>query len=344
MVTLGIETSCDETGLALYDDRHGLIGQVLASQVALHERYGGVVPELAARDHIRKLPLLLRTLLERSGMELGAVDGVAVTAGPGLVGALMVGIGTARSLAWALQVPAIGVHHMEAHLLAHRLAPGTPAPQLPFVALLVSGGHTMLVLVRRIGVYEVLGRTLDDAAGEAFDKTAQLLDLGYPGGPAIEAAAREGVPGRCRFTRPMMNRPGLDFSFSGLKTQVRDRIGAQSPSAQTRADVALAFQQTVAETLAGKCRRALEMTGVADLVVAGGVSANTSIRLSLDEMARGTGARVHYPPPEYCTDNGAMVALTGNLRLAQPSQHNTELLPRPRWPLDELMPLTPDEP
>ena len=181
MVTLGIETSCDETGLALYDDRHGLIGQVLASQVALHERYGGVVPELAARDHIRKLPLLLRTLLERSGMELGAVDGVAVTAGPGLVGALMVGIGTARSLAWALQVPAIGVHHMEAHLLAHRLAPGTPAPQLPFVALLVSGGHTMLVLVRRIGVYEVLGRTLDDAAGEAFDKTAQLLDLGAEG-------------------------------------------------------------------------------------------------------------------------------------------------------------------
>ena len=339
MLTLGIETSCDETGLALFDTQRGLLGQVLASQISLHERFGGVVPELAARDHVRKVPGLLRGLLHSTGTQLADVDGVAVTAGPGLMGALMVGIGVARSLAWALEVPAIGVHHMEAHLLAHRLDTAAAAPRLPFVALLVSGGHTLLVLVREIGVYEVLGRTLDDAAGEAFDKTAQLLGLGYPGGPAIEAAARAGDPGRCRFTRPMMNRPGLDFSFSGLKTQVRDWIGERSLADPLRADVALGFQRAVAETLAGKCRRALQATGVADLVVAGGVSANASIRGCLDRMAGKAGARVHYPPLQYCTDNGAMVALAGNLRLAEPSQHNRELLPRPRWPLDELPPL-----
>ncbi len=341
MLTLGIESSCDETGLALYDSGRGLLGQVLATQVDTHQAYGGVVPELAARDHVRKLPALLRRLLSESATTLGAIDGVAVTAGPGLVGALMVGIGWGRSLAWALGVPCLGIHHMEAHLLAHRLTPGCSGPCFPFVALLVSGGHTMLVLVKQVGNYQVVGRTLDDAAGEAFDKTAKLLGLGYPGGPAIEAAARDGVPDRYRFTRPMMNRPGLDFSFSGLKTQVRDKVGSVSVSAQARADIAAAFQRTVAGALAGKCRRAMEATGAADLVIAGGVSANASIREALDDMARQIGVRTHYPPLNYCTDNGAMVALAGNLRLREPSQHNTNLTPRPRWSLEELSPAEP---
>ena len=340
MLVLGIETSCDETGIALYDSRAGLIANALHSQAALHADYGGVVPELASRDHIRKIVPLTRLALGDAGRTLADVGAVAYTAGPGLLGASMVGAGVGRSLAWSLGVPALAVHHMEAHLLAPLI--DAPSLGLPFVALLVSGGHTQLVKTTAIGRYELLGESLDDAAGEAFDKTAKLLGLGYPGGPAIAAEAEAGRPSRFTLPRPMTDRPGLDFSFSGLKTHVANVVRDLAPlSAQDVADVARAFQDAVVDTLVIKCRRALEATGVDALIVAGGVAANRALRERLAFVA----PVVHYPPPALCTDNGAMVAYAGWLRLkagAAPAgerdaQHLV-IATRARWPLNELAP------
>ena len=340
MLVLGIETSCDETGIALYDSHAGLIANALHSQAASHADYGGVVPELASRDHIRKIVPLTRQALADAGRTLAEVDAVAYTAGPGLLGALMVGAGVGRSLAWSLGVPALSVHHMEAHLLAPLI--DAPGLGLPFVALLVSGGHTQLVKTTAIGRYELLGESLDDAAGEAFDKTAKLLGLGYPGGPAIAAQAQAGRPGRFTLPRPMTDRPGLDFSFSGLKTHVANVVRDLEPlSPQDVADVSRAFQEAVVDTLAIKCRRALEAAGVDTLIVAGGVAANQALRERLASMA----PAVHYPPPALCTDNGAMVAFAGWLRLkagAAPADAPTEqrlaIATRARWPLNELAP------
>ncbi len=332
MRVLGIETSCDETGVALYDSARGLIAESLYSQVAMHAEYGGVVPELASRDHVRKTVPLLTDMLARAGFELRDIDAIAYTAGPGLIGALMVGAAIGRSLAWALDVPAIGVHHMEAHLLAPLLA--DPKPDVPFVALLVSGGHTQLVRVDAIGQYEIVGESIDDAAGEAFDKTAKMLGLGYPGGPAVARLAERGDPSRFRFPRPMTDRPGLDFSFSGLKTftlNTLQRLGQATD--QDKADVARAFEDAVVDTLLIKCSRALEQTGLSRLVMAGGVAANTRLRAALGERLPG---KVYYAPAALCTDNGAMVAFAGYLRLAAGQHSALEIETRARWPLDEL--------
>jgi N6-L-threonylcarbamoyladenine synthase len=333
---LGIETSCDETGVAVVDSERGLLAHALYSQVRLHAEFGGVVPELASRDHVRKLLPLVKQVLADAGTAPAAIDGVAYTAGPGLIGALLVGACVGRSLAWAWGVPAVGVHHMEGHLLAPMLE--DPAPEFPFIALLVSGGHTMLVEVRGIGEYRVLGETLDDAAGEAFDKTAKVLGLGYPGGPQLARLAEGGRPGALRLPRPMLNRPGLDFSFSGLKTAVITGIRGLELDEQGRADVALEFQQAIVDTLVGKSLRAVSETGVRRLVVAGGVGANRLLRAQLAAAAHAAGAEVFYPRLEFCTDNGAMIAYAGMLRLVAGEAAPASIEARARWDLETLRP------
>lgn len=337
MKVLGLETSCDETGVAVYDTEAGLRAHALYSQIALHEDYGGVVPELASRDHVRKLVPLIRQTLAEAGLSLRDLDGVAYTAGPGLVGALLVGAGVARALAYALEIPAIDVHHMEGHLLAPLMEPDPPAP--PFVALLVSGGHTQLLAVEAIGRYQLLGDTLDDAAGEAFDKTAKLMGLPYPGGPVLAELATRGQAGRFKFSRPMTDRPGLDFSFSGLKTQVLLAYEAHKHEPNVMADIALAFEQAITQTLAIKCRRALQATGARSLVVAGGVGANRELRRLLGEAARADGFRVAFPRPAFCTDNGAMIAFAGAQRLRAGLRAPAAITVAPRWDLQTLPPL-----
>jgi N6-L-threonylcarbamoyladenine synthase len=336
MRVLGIESSCDETAVALYDGQRGLLAHEIHSQVALHAVYGGVVPELASRDHLRKLPPLLKKLLDDTASQ-GAVDGVAYTAGPGLVGALLVGAAVARSLAYAWGVPAVGVHHMEGHLLAPLLE--AEPPGFPFVALLVSGGHTLLAHVHGVGQYEILGSSLDDAAGEAFDKTAKLLGLGYPGGPQLAALAERGRPDVFRFPRPLTERPGLDFSFSGLKTAVVVALRNHGElDDQSRADAARGFEEAVVDTLLIKCRRALEATGARTLVVAGGVGANRRLRARMLAMGEREGVRVVYPRAEFCTDNAAMIALLGHLRLAAGQADDLAIRARARWPMTDLAP------
>jgi len=334
---LGVETSCDETGVAVFDPARGLLAHTLYSQIRMHADYGGVVPELASRDHVRKLLPLVRETLDRAGLAIEGLGGVAYTAGPGLVGALLVGATAARSLAWALGLPAIGVHHMEGHLLAPLLEADPPEP--PFVALLVSGGHSMLIEVEAIGRYVLLGDTLDDAAGEAFDKTAKLMDLPYPGGPALAALAEKGRSGVFRFSRPMTDRPGLDFSFSGLKTQVLLAWQASDRSEQTKADIARAFEEAIVDTLTIKCRRALAATGARSLVIAGGVGANRTLRRRLAEAGVEENFRTYFPRPEFCTDNGAMIALAGALRLEAGQFETPSIAVRPRWDLASLPPV-----
>ncbi|QYJ78029.1 tRNA (adenosine(37)-N6)-threonylcarbamoyltransferase complex transferase subunit TsaD [Shewanella acanthi] len=337
MRVLGIETSCDETGIAIYDDELGLLSHALYSQVKLHADYGGVVPELASRDHVRKIIPLIRQALKDANTDIADLDGIAYTKGPGLIGALLVGACVGRSLAFAWNKPAIGVHHMEGHLLAPMLE--DDAPEFPFVALLVSGGHSMLVKVDGIGLYEVLGESVDDAAGEAFDKTAKLMGLDYPGGPRLAKLAAKGEPADYKFPRPMTDRPGLDFSFSGLKTFAANTIASQPDDEQTRANIARAFEEAVVDTLAIKCRRALKQTGYNRLVIAGGVSANTRLRESLAEMMSSIGGRVYYPRGEFCTDNGAMIAFAGLQRLQAGQQEDLAVKGQPRWPLDTLPPV-----
>lgn len=339
MRVLGIETSCDETGVAIYDTDRGLLADALHSQVAMHADYGGVVPELASRDHTRRLLPLIDQVLSGAQLERTQLDAIAYTAGPGLVGALMVGASTAHGMARALGIPVLGVHHMEGHLLAPMLEDEPPA--FPFVALLVSGGHTQLVQVDGIGCYQLLGESVDDAAGEAFDKAAKMLDLDYPGGPRVAALAEGGDPGRFRFPRPMTDRPGLDFSFSGLKTHtltaIRQLEQAGQLDDQARADVARAFEEAVADTLAIKCRRALKQTGLTRLVVAGGVSANVRLRAKLEEATRKQGARAYYPRGRFCTDNGAMIAYAGAQRLIAGEKDTVgQMKAVPRWPMDQL--------
>lgn len=337
MRVLGIETSCDETGVAVYDSEGGLLAHDLYSQVSLHADFGVVVPELASRDHVRKLVPLINRVLERSGSTRENIHGVAYTSGPGLIGALMVGASVATGLARSWGVPALGVHHMEGHLLAPMLE--VPAPAMPFLALLVSGGHSMLVNVQAVGRYETLGQTLDDAAGEAFDKTAKLLGLPYPGGPALAALAEQGRSNVFRFPRPMLDRPGLEFSFSGLKTAVVIATRDLDMSEQTRADVARGFQDAVVETLVGKTVRALKQTGLRRVVVAGGVGANKALRHLLKQQVLDMGGQVFYPRLEFCTDNGAMIAYAGYVRLAAGQVDTTPMQTRARWPLAELQPL-----
>ena len=334
MRVLGIETSCDETGIAIYDSDKGLLAHALHSQIALHLEYGGVVPELASRDHVRKVLPLTVQVLRQAGLEKKNIDGIAYTAGPGLIGALLVGASVGRSLAWTLKVPSVAVHHMEGHLLAPMLEDSVP--EFPFVALLVSGGHTMLVQVDGVGRYTLLGNTVDDAAGEAFDKTAKMLKLGYPGGPAISRLAERGDPGRFRFPRPMTNRPGLDFSFSGLKTFAVNTLAENGDEAQTKADIARAFEEAVVDTMAIKCRRALQQTGLSRLVLAGGVSANRRLRQRLGLLADELGAQLYYPRAEFCTDNGAMIAYAGCRRLQAGLNEPLTIQARARWPLDTL--------
>jgi N6-L-threonylcarbamoyladenine synthase len=336
---LGIESSCDETGVAILRWQPdapgaGLLAHTLYSQIKLHADYGGVVPELASRDHVRKLLPLIREALAQAGLGVRDLGGVAYTAGPGLVGALLVGASVGRALAWALDVPAVAVHHMEGHLLAPLLEQDPPQP--PFVALLVSGGHSLLVEVKAIGQYTILGDTLDDAAGEAFDKTAKLMGLPYPGGPALAKLAEQGRPGVFRFSRPMTDRPGLDFSFSGLKTQVLLAWQKSDQSEQTRADVARAFEEAIVETLIIKCRRALQACGAQRLVIAGGVGANRRLRAELAAAGEHDGFRVYFPRLAFCTDNGAMIALAGAIRLASGQQQDETVQVRPRWDLQTL--------
>ena len=341
MKVLGIESSCDETGVAVYDTAlpgaAGLRAHAVYSQIALHAEYGGVVPELASRDHVRKLLPLIRQTLAEADLSVVDLDGVAYTAGPGLVGALLVGAGVARSLAWALDVPAVAVHHMEGHLLAPLMEDDPPAA--PFVALLVSGGHTQLVAVDAIGSYRLLGETLDDAAGEAFDKTAKMMGLPYPGGPQLAKLAEGGTPGVFRFARPMTDRPGLDFSFSGLKTQVLLAWRNSDQSDATRADIARGFEDAVVDTLAIKCERALDAAGSDVIVVSGGVGANRRLRARLQAMAAARGGRACFPRPSLCTDNGAMIAFAGALRL-QAGQHEAAAVHvAPRWDMATLTPV-----
>ncbi len=331
MNILGIETSCDETGVAVYNQTQGLIAHQLYSQVAMHEAYGGVVPELASRDHVQKLAPLVKETLREAGISVAELAAIAYTAGPGLMGALLVGATLARSLAWALGIPALAVHHMEAHLLAPMLE--AEPPTFPFLALLVSGGHTLLVHVAGLGRYEILGESLDDAAGEAFDKTAKLLGLGYPGGPAVERLAAHGRAGRFVFPRPMTDRPGLDFSFSGLKTSVANTIREQASDEQTKADIARAFMDAVVATFVIKGRRALRATGLKTLVVAGGVSANRALRQALDALAQSEQAKVFYPQAQFCTDNGAMIAYAGYLRHCAGVHAPLGFAVRARWSL-----------
>lgn len=339
MKILGIETSCDETGVAIFDEEKGLIANQLYSQIEMHADYGGVVPELASRDHIRKTLPLIDTALKEANLTAKDIDGIAYTAGPGLVGALLVGATIARSLAYAWQVPALGVHHMEGHLLAPMLEDNPPP--FPFVALLISGGHTQLVKVDGVGQYELLGESIDDAAGEAFDKTGKLLGLDYPAGVAVSKLAEQGTPNRFIFPRPMTDRPGLDFSFSGLKTFAANTINANLNAEgkldeQTRCDIAHAFQQAVVDTIIIKCKRALQQTGYKRLVMAGGVSANKQLRADLAEMMKNLKGEVFYPRPQFCTDNGAMIAYTGFLRLKHGEHTDLSVSVKPRWAMTDL--------
>ena len=335
MRILGIETSCDETGVAVYDSDRGLLAHCLYSQIDLHADYGGVVPELASRDHVRKIIPLLRELLAEAGSSLEDLDGVAYTAGPGLAGALMVGAVFGRTLAWSLGIPAVGVHHMEGHLLAPMLEENPPA--FPFVALLVSGGHTQLMRVDGIGRYALLGESIDDAAGEAFDKVAKMMRLDYPGGPAVSRLAEQGDDSRFEFPRPMLDRPGLDFSFSGLKTAVLNALNNTADYPQKHADIAASFQAAAVDTLSRKCERALKETGVKRLVVAGGVSANKLLRAKLADMVQRHKAEVFYPALPFCTDNGAMIAFAGCQRLLAGEHQGLDIKVKPRWPMTELV-------
>jgi N6-L-threonylcarbamoyladenine synthase len=330
MKILGIETSCDETGVAVYDTQQGLLAHTLFSQIQLHAEYGGVVPELASRDHICKISPLIKTVLADANTTLSALDGVAYTSGPGLIGALMVGASVGRTLAWGLGIPALAVHHMEGHLLAPMLE--DHPPEFPFIALLVSGGHTMLVGVEALGKYTILGESLDDAAGEAFDKTAKMLGLDYPGGPVLAALAEQGEAGLYRFPRPMIDRPGLDFSFSGLKTFTLTTWQKSTQTAQDKANIALAFQEAVVDTLFLKCRRALKQTGHQRLVIAGGVGANKALREKLQQL----NAEIFFPRLAFCTDNGAMIAYAGAMRLQAGQTEEALIQTRPRWSLEEL--------
>lgn len=338
MVVLGIETSCDETGVAIYDSEKGILSNSIYSQIDMHTDYGGVVPELASRDHIRRIIPLVQEVLSEANIDKKELNAVAFTNGPGLIGALMVGACTGRALAWALGIPALGVHHMEGHLLAPMLEKNTI--DFPFIALLVSGGHTLLVRVKGIGQYYLLGESVDDAAGEAFDKTATMLGVGYPGGEAISQLATKGVSGRFRFPRPMTDRPGLDFSFSGLKTFTLNTVTKCKETGnfndQDKADIALAFEEAVVDTLTIKCRRALRETNLKKLIIAGGVSANMPLRKSLELMTKREIAVLHYARPEFCTDNGAMIAYTGCQRLMAGQSEGLAVSPTPRWPLDSL--------
>lgn len=333
---LGIETSCDETAIAVYDAVGGVLSHQIHSQIPLHAEYGGVVPELASRDHVSKIMPLIDKTLSDASLPPASIEGVAYTRGPGLIGALMVGASVARSLAYAWQVPALGIHHIEAHLMAVLLEEDPPA--YPFVTLIVSGGHTLLAHVTGLGQYELLGETLDDAVGEAFDKTAKLLGLPYPGGPSLAKLATQGDPDRYHFPRPMVNRPGLDFSFSGIKTHAVSVVSSEATDQQTQADIACAFEVAVVDTLMIKCRRALLQTGSQRLVVAGGVSANQRLRQALSTQLSSMNVQVYFPRLEYCTDNGAMVAWTGYLRLSQGERDDLTIRPCARWPLCDLSP------
>ncbi len=337
MRILAIESSCDESAAAILDDGQGLLAHELFSQIELHRLYGGVVPELASRDHVRRLLPLVRSVLAKAKTAPTDLDGVAYTAGPGLIGALLTGASLARSLAYAWGVPALGVHHLEGHLLAPLLEPDPPP--FPHLALLVSGGHTMLIEVRAIGSYRLLGETRDDAAGEAFDKTAKLLGLPYPGGPELARLAERGHPGAFDFPRPMLDRPGLEFSFSGLKTAVLHALRGREMTDALRADVAEGVQLAIVETLTGKALRALDETGLDTLVVSGGVSANRSLRSHLAEAARRQGVRVYYPRIEFCTDNAAMIAVAGLARLKAGQHDGLTIQARARWPLEALLPV-----
>lgn len=338
MKVLGIESSCDETAVAVYDADRGLLGHALHSQIKLHAEYGGVVPELASRDHVRYLLPLAHQALAQAGVDKRELGGIAYTAGPGLIGALMVGAAAGRALAMALNIPAVAIHHMEGHLLAPMLE--QPAPKFPFIALLVSGGHTLLAEVRGVGQYRILGESLDDAAGEAFDKTAKLLGLGYPGGPVLARLAEQGRTGQYQFPRPMTDRPGLEFSFSGLKTftltSYQQAIQKGGDEQQIKADIARAFEDAVVDTLMIKCRRALQQTGINRLVVAGGVGANKRLRQVLREMTEKSGGEVFYPRIEFCTDNAAMIAYVGCLRLMAGETEPLAINVRARWPMSQL--------
>lgn len=335
MKILAIETSCDETGVAIYDEEQGLLANQLYSQIDLHADYGGVVPELASRDHIRKTIPLIKAALDESGLSASDIDGIAYTAGPGLIGALLVGASIGRSLAYAWNIPAIEVHHMEGHLLAPMLEDNPPA--FPFIALLVSGGHTQLIKVSQLGHYELLGESIDDAAGEAFDKTAKLLGLDYPGGAKLSKLAQSGDSHRFHFPRPMTDRPGLDFSFSGLKTYAANTIQQHQPlDEQTKADIARAFEDALVDTLVIKSKRALQQTGYKRLVIAGGVSANITLRQQLTKMMNKIGGQVYYPRLEFCTDNGAMIAYAGMVHLKAKQSADLSITVKPRWPLSEL--------
>ena len=338
MIVLGIESSCDETGLAVYDTERGLLAHALHSQIALHGEYGGVVPELASRDHVRYLLPLAKQVLQKAGVAKTELDGIAYTAGPGLMGALMVGACTGRAMAMALGVPSVAVHHMEGHLLAPMLE--AESPEFPFVALLVSGGHTLLAEVKGIGQYELLGESLDDAAGEAFDKTAKMLGLGYPGGPILAKLAEQGDTGIYKFPRPMCDRPGLDFSFSGLKTfslnTWQKEVELGNDNEQTQANICRAFEEAVVDTLMIKCRRAVQQVSAKTLVIAGGVGANLRLRASLQEMMEKEGGELFYPRVEFCTDNGAMIAYAGALRLQAGESEPLAINVRARWPMSEL--------
>jgi N6-L-threonylcarbamoyladenine synthase len=334
MRVLGIESSCDETAVAVYDQAAGLLSHRLYSQIALHQAYGGVVPELASRDHVRRLLPLVREALAQAHSDRGSIDAIAYTAGPGLIGALLVGAGFAAGLALAWGKPALGIHHLEGHLLAPLLEPR--APTFPFLALLVSGGHTQLVDVSGIGDYRIIGETLDDAAGEAFDKTAKLLGLPYPGGAALASLAEQGCSGRFVFPRPMLDRPGLDFSFSGLKTAALVALRGRVLDEATRADVARGFEEAVVDTLAEKCRRALNQTGHRRLVIAGGVGANRRLRERLEQVVRAADAELYFPRTEFCTDNGAMIALAGCLRMAAGMHLGAPIAARANWELGAI--------
>jgi len=335
MRVLGIETSCDETGVAIYDSQRGLLAHALHSQVALHAEYGGVVPELASRDHVQRLLPLTEQVLKEAALTRRDLDAIAYTEGPGLIGALLTGATFAKTLAFALDIPALGVHHLEGHLLAPLLE--DPAPEFPFLALIVSGGHSLLMDVEGLGRYRLLGDTLDDAAGEAFDKTAKLLGLGYPGGPALARLAESGDPTRMRFSRPMTDRPTLDFSFSGLKTQVMLKVKAQGDNRAEDAHIARAFEEAVVDTLIWKCERALDQSGRKRLVVAGGVGANLRLRARLQAAAQRRGASVFFPRSEFCTDNGAMIALAGALRLVAGEREDSRIRATPRRELADLI-------
>ena len=333
---LGIETSCDDTGVAIYDSEQGLLAHALYSQIETHQEYGGVVPELAARDHIRKIIPLVEAVIAQAGCEHQSITGIAYTSGPGLAGALLAGSAVAKGLAFSWGIPAVGVHHMEGHMLAPMLEDTPPA--FPFVALLVSGGHTLLAEVKGIGEYSILGQTVDDAVGEAFDKTAKILGLAYPGGPAVAKAAESGDPARFKFPRPMVNRPGMDFSYSGLKTFALNTIEREFIDQQTVCDIAYAFQDAAVDTLMIKCKRALLHTEAQRLVVAGGVGANVRLREQLKIMTDKMRCELFFPRIEFCTDNGAMIAYAGSKRLHQ-ANSDLSFQVKPRWSIEDLPPI-----